>query len=88
MKNELFSDGSDGTSPGESGEGEVTKRIEKVTSKIPSGAFLTAGISAMCGAAILRSIGRKHDALFIGQWVTPFLLMGLYNKIVKLEGSE
>lgn len=24
----------------------------------------------------------------IGQWVSPFLLMGIYNKIVKTEGHD
>ena len=27
-------------------------------------------------------------ALFVGQWAAPFLLFGVYNKIVKVEGSD
>lgn len=28
------------------------------------------------------------SALFVGQWAAPFLLFGIYNKIVKVEGSD
>jgi len=78
----------DSVKPGESGEGEVTKKIEKVTSKIPSGAFLSAALGSIGISAILHAVGRKSDAQFVAQWVPTFLTLGLYNKLVKLEGSE
>jgi hypothetical protein len=32
---------------------------------------------------------KKHpEALFVGQWVAPFLLLGIYNKMVKQHGSD
>ena len=27
-------------------------------------------------------------ALFIGQWAAPFLILGIYNKLVKQHGSD
>ena len=36
----------------------------------------------------LKIIGRQHTALFVGQWAAPFLLLGIYNKIVKVAGSD
>ena len=27
-------------------------------------------------------------ALFVGQWAAPFLILGIYNKLVKLHGSD
>jgi hypothetical protein len=42
----------------------------------------------MSGAAILQMTGRKHGSLFVGQWVAPFLLFGIYNKLVKIAGSD
>jgi hypothetical protein len=30
----------------------------------------------------------KRTALFVGQWVAPFLLFGIYNKIVKAQGHD
>jgi hypothetical protein len=41
------------------------------------------------GVSLLFKITEKDDkALFFGQWVAPFLLFGIYNKIVKTMGSE
>jgi hypothetical protein len=31
---------------------------------------------------------KSHAALFVGQWAPTFLLLGIYNKLVKLHGSE
>jgi hypothetical protein len=73
----------------ESGEeGPVAKGIEKQTAKIPSDVFLWAALGSMAGALTLKIAGRKHDALFVGQWAAPFLLLGLYNKLVKVAGHD
>ncbi len=37
---------------------------------------------------VMKCMGRDHEALFIGQWPAPFLLMGLYKKVVKVAGSD
>jgi hypothetical protein len=31
---------------------------------------------------------KEHAALFVGQWAAPLLLLGIYNKLVKLHGSD
>ncbi len=69
-------------------EGPVAKRIEEQTSKLPSDLFLWAALGSMGTALTLKLMGKKHDALFVGQWAAPFLLLGLYNKLVKLEGHD
>ena len=69
-------------------EGEVTKSIEKTTSKIPSGLFLAAALTSMGASLTLKAMDRKHTSLFVGQWAAPFLLLGIYNKLVKLEGHD
>ncbi|KGE12559.1 hypothetical protein [Sphingobacterium deserti] len=69
-------------------EGKLTKDIESKTGQIPSTVFLCAAVAAMAGSAVLKCIGHKHTALFVGQWVAPFLLFGIYNKIVKTEGHD
>jgi len=69
-------------------EGPVAKAIEKQTSKLPSDLFLWAALGSMATSATLKIIGKEKTALFVGQWAAPFLLLGLYNKIVKLEGSD
>lgn len=69
-------------------EGPFTKAIEKQTSKIPSDFFLAAAITAMASSLTLKCFKQSHAALFVGQWVAPFLLLGIYNKIVKVEGHD
>ena len=78
----------DGIEKGERKEGEITKQIESVTTKIPSGLFLSAALASIGISAVLQGLGRKRDATFVGQWVPTILILGLYNKMVKLEGSE
>ena len=69
-------------------EGKVAKAIEQQTAKVPSDVFLWAALGSMAVSAGLKVAGRGRTALFVGQWAAPFLLLGLYNKIVKLEGSD
>jgi len=78
----------DGVNPGEQSEGRVTKQIESITTKIPSGAFLSFAIGSMVLSAGLQLLGRKAESNFVAQWVPSVLILGLYNKLVKLEGSE
>ncbi len=69
-------------------EGRVAKTIEQQTSKIPSDIFLWAALGSMALSASLKVVKKNHTALFVGQWAAPFLLLGIYNKLVKLEGSD
>jgi len=69
-------------------EGKVAKAIEHKTAKLPSDMFLWASLTSMAGSLILKCCKKQHTALFIGQWAAPLLLLGVYNKIVKTEGSE
>ena len=69
-------------------EGKVAKAIEQQTAKLPSDTFLWSAVAAMGVSLTLKMLGKKHTALFIGQWAAPFLLFGLYNKIVKTEGHD
>lgn len=69
-------------------EGPVAKAIEKQTSKLPSDLFLWAALGSMGASATLKCLGKDKTALFVGQWAAPFLLLGIYNKILKVEGSD
>ncbi len=69
-------------------EGDVARGIEEYTSRVPSDAYLWTAVGCMAISATLKLMGRDKDALFVGQWPAPFLLMGLYNKIVKVAGSD
>lgn len=69
-------------------EGKMTKAIEQKTAELPSDTFLWASVASMGISLALKCMNKKHAALFVGQWVAPFLLFGVYNKIVKTEGSD
>ncbi|MCU7551181.1 hypothetical protein OCK74_18820 [Chitinophagaceae bacterium LB-8] len=68
-------------------EGKVAIAIEEQTAKLPSDYFLWAALGCMAASLTLQILGRKKTSLFIGQWPAPFLLLGIYNKLVKQEGS-
>jgi len=74
--------------PPEFSEGSVARTIEQQTAKLPSDTFLWLAGGAIAGSLALKLSGKEHEALFVGQWAAPFLLLGLYNKIVKLLGSD
>ena len=69
-------------------EGPVARSIEEQTAKLPSDTFLWAALAAMGTSLAFQMSGKKHVSLFIGQWAAPFLLFGLYNKLVKVAGSD
>lgn len=69
-------------------EGPVAKAIEDKTAEIPSDMFLWASVGAMSTSLLLKLLGKNHTALFIGQWAAPFLLFGIYNKLVKQQGHD
>jgi hypothetical protein len=69
-------------------EGPLARQIEHQTAKLPSDTFLWAAGTAMGTSAILQMAGKGSASRFVGQWVAPLLLFGLYNKIVKVAGSD
>ena len=69
-------------------EGRVARAIEEQTAKLPSDTFLWAAVGSMAVAAFLQLTERRHASLFVGQWAAPLLLFGIYNKLVKIGGSD
>jgi hypothetical protein len=76
------------TEPAEHAEGGLAKPIEDLTARLPSDTFLWLAGGSILGSLALKFSGRDHDALFVGQWAPTFLLLGVYNKIVKVAGSD
>ncbi len=86
----------------EATEGRVARTIEKQTAKLPSDIFLWAAGASIIGSLVFQlTFQRSRRArymmgsgragpfsLFVGQWAPTFLLLGLYNKIVKVAGSD
>lgn len=69
-------------------EGHVARSIEQQTAKLPSDIFLWVGLGCLGVSAVFRMIGLRSFGGLIGQAAAPVLIMGLYNKLVKLEGSD
>jgi hypothetical protein len=69
-------------------EGFIARSIEQQTAKLPSDVFLWAAVGSMAGSLILMIAGDHKKSTFIGQWAPSLLILGLYNKMVKLHGSD
>ncbi len=69
-------------------EGKVATMIERQTARLPSDLFLWAAGASIVGSLALKLNKKDHEALFVGQWAPTLLLLGIYNKIVKVMGSD
>jgi len=69
-------------------EGQIARTIEEQTAKLPSDTFLWAAVGAISTSLTLRILGKEHLSLFVGQWAPTFLILGLYNKLVKQLGHD
>ena len=69
-------------------EGKVAKAIEEQTAKLPSDLFLWTAVGAMAASLTLKLMKNDHLSMFIGQWAPSLLILGLYNKLVKVEGHD
>lgn len=74
--------------PPEHTEGPVARAIEQQTAKLPSDLFLWMAGGSIAASLTFKILGRDKDALFVGQWAPTLLILGLYNKLVKLAGSD
>jgi hypothetical protein len=69
-------------------EGPIAKTIEQQTAKLPSDLFLWAAVGSIATSLTLQISGKKQASTFVGQWAPTFLILGLYNKLVKQLGSD
>lgn len=78
---------SSGQRPSKS-EDAFTKTVEDYTAALPSSAFLGVAVGAMILSLVLQTTGQGKWGNFVAQWVPTWLIIGLYNKLVKLEGHD
>ncbi|MCL4401555.1 MAG: hypothetical protein M1436_02670 [Acidobacteria bacterium] len=69
-------------------EGVIARSIEQQTAKLPSDLFLAAAFGSISASLSFMILGDHRKATFVGQWAPTFLILGLYNKLVKLSGSD
>ena len=69
-------------------EGTLARAIEEQTARLPSDTFLWAATGSIVASLVLQMMGDRQKSLFIGQWAPTFLILGLYNKLVKQLGHD
>ena len=69
-------------------EDEFTKSLEKYTAAIPSTGYLAVAMGAIGLSLACQVTGRGRWGNFIAQWVPTWLIIGIYNKLVELEGHD
>jgi hypothetical protein len=69
-------------------EGPLARSIEQQTAKLPSDTWLWAAFGSIGVSLFFQITGDERKANFVGHWAPTFLLLGLYNKLVKLFGSN
>lgn len=63
----------------------ANEAIEEQTKKIPNLFFMGLSLASIIGSAALTASKKKDLGNFVGMWAPTLLILGLYNKIVKLE---
>jgi hypothetical protein len=95
--NQKMGERSSGSKKADHKEGPVARAIEDQTAKLPSDLFLWMAGATVVGSAALKVVEfvttpRKERkgtlSVFVGMWAPTILLLGLYNKIVKVAGSD
>ena len=69
-------------------ENRLTRLVERKAATIPSDVFLFAALGAMAASFALELLDRRRPSRFIGMWPGPLLVMGVYNKLVKVVGPR
>lgn len=69
-------------------EGATTQMIESTTAQIPSINWLALAVGCM-GLSAITTLGfqRRSLGVFFGLWAPSLLMIGVYNKLVKVESS-
>lgn len=70
-------------------EGKLTKEVERQTAKVPSVVYLNLAFASIAASLSIAVFSKKAEwANFVGMWAPAFMLMGIYNKLVKQQGSD
>ena len=70
-------------------EGKITSALEHQTAKVPSVVYLNLALASMAASLTIATTTRRVEwANFVGLWAPSFMLIGIYNKLVKQLGSS
>lgn len=88
MEQNMYRDQPESGPKPEHQEGALARTIEQQTAKLPSDTFLWAALGSIGVSLAFKIAGQSDKANFVGQWAPTLLILGLYNKMVKLQGSD
>ncbi len=74
--------------PEEFPEDQFTAGLERQVARVPSSVFLGCAAASILTSLVFKIAGKDREAEFVGHWPAPFLLVGIYIKLVKQHGSD
>jgi hypothetical protein len=60
----------------------------KLMEAVPTQAYLGAAVGSIALSAILRMLGKKDAAVFVGQWPPTFILFALAYKVLRPSNED
>ena len=66
----------------------VQHDVFEFLSSIPSATYVYAMLASVAASAFLYATGRRHTALFIGEWAPTLAAMGLFYKLLRPSGMN
>jgi hypothetical protein len=60
----------------------------KLMEAVPTQAYLGAAVGGIALSAILRMLGKKDAAIFVGQWPPTFILFALAYKLLRPSDED
>ena len=74
--------------PQEFPEDQFTASLERQVARVPSSFFLGCAAVSILASLVCKLSGKDREADFLSHWPAPFLLIGIYTKLVKQHGSD
>jgi hypothetical protein len=66
----------------------TTSTYFRMMEAVPTQAYLGAALGSIALSALLRLVGKKDAAVFVGQWPPTFILFALAHKILKPSAED
>jgi len=68
---------------------DMHQREREIAQKIPPHVFVGLALGSMVVSAAIAIFAKKREtANFVGLWAPSFLLIGIYDKLTRLEETE
>jgi hypothetical protein len=62
---------------------EVDRATHRGVARIPSSIFFWSAVASVCISAVLRLMGRKNDAVFVGEWPPTLMAAAIFTRLAE-----